>query len=141
MNDLIKKFVNYETISYIVVGVLTTVVDYVVFALINESLKKRGAWIDPVMTAQLVSFVAAVAFAYIANKIVVFKNLNFRPAYLVKEITGFAGARVLSFVICSVFILVTVNYLHWNEYISKVLSSIFNLVFNYAASKFFIFKK
>ena len=39
MDSIIKKFVNYETVSYIIVGVLTTLVDYIVFAIVNESLK------------------------------------------------------------------------------------------------------
>ena len=62
--DLIKKILNYETISYVVVGVLTTAVDYAVFALVNETLKKGGiAPSDAAMAATAVSWFAAVLFA------------------------------------------------------------------------------
>ncbi|MDO4961170.1 MAG: GtrA family protein [Eubacteriales bacterium] len=141
MNDLIRKVINYETISYIVVGVLTTAVDYIVFAVVNESLKVSGTgFLDPVVIATIVSWVAAVAFAYIANKLAVFKNFNFSPAYLLKEAAGFVSARVMSGVIVLIFMWVAVSCCGMNEYIAKIISSAFNLIFNYVASKFFIFK-
>ncbi len=142
MTEFIKKFLNYETISYVIVGVLTTLVDYVVFAIVNESLKKTGTSLgDPVLVATAVAWAAAVLFAYFANKLAVFRNYDFSPRWLIRELSSFVGARVFSAVLVMVFMWVTVSRLGWNEYLAKVLSSVFNLVFNYAASKFFIFKK
>ena len=142
MTEWFRKLVNYETVSYFITGVLTTAVDYLVFALVNETMKRHGVLVpDPVMTATAVSWVAAVTFAYITNKLAVFKNYDFRPGYLLKEAAGFAGARVLSGLIVMVFMWLTVNQMGWNEHLAKILSSAFNLVFNYVASKFFIFKK
>ncbi len=139
--SFIRKLVNYETCTYIIAGVLTTAVDYVVFAVINESLKGSIGVKSASLAATVVSWVAAVAFAYISNKIVVFKNVNFRPSYLVKELSAIVGARAVSGLIVLVFMWLAVSILSWNEYISKILSSVFNMVFNYAASKLFIFKK
>ena len=36
MKEKWKKILNYETVSYVIAGVLTTAVDYIVFALVNE---------------------------------------------------------------------------------------------------------
>ena len=141
MDSIIKKFVNYETVSYIIVGVLTTLVDYIVFAIVNESLKPSFGTDRASFIATIVSWVAAVAFAYVTNKLAVFKNFNFRPKYLIKEIGSFFGARLISGVIVLIFMWVAVSVLSWNEYISKLISSAFNMVFNYVASKLFIFKK
>lgn len=136
------KILNYETISYVIVGFLTTAVDYIVFAAVNELMKRAGAGAaDAVLPATMLSWLAAVAFAYIANKIAVFKNYDFTPPHLVREAAGFLGARLLSGIIVLVFMWVTVKAAGMNEYIAKLFSTVFNLIFNYAASKLFIFKK
>ncbi len=142
MTDFIKKCLNYETISYVIVGVLTTLVDYAVFALVNETLKKTGVpFGDPVLIATAAAWAAAVLFAYVANKTAVFRNYDFSPSWLIREFSSFVGARLFSAVLVMLFMWLTVSCLGWNEYLAKILSSVFNLVFNYAASKFFIFKK
>ena len=141
MMSLIKKCINSEAFIYIVVGVLTTLVDYIVFAIVNESLKGGLGVSRASFIATIVSWIAAVAFAYITNKLIVFKNFNFMPGYVLKEATAFVGARALSGLIVLVFMWLAVSVLSWNEYLSKILSSVFNMVFNYVASKFFIFKK
>ena len=42
-------------------------------------------------TSQALSWVAAVLFAYIVNKIIVFRNFNMHPGYLLKEGSAFFG--------------------------------------------------
>lgn len=141
-SKLRKKCLNYETISYLITGVLTTVVDYLVFILVNEHLKAMhlGA-ASAAMAATVVSWIAAVIFAYITNKLIVFRSFNFRPRCLLKEVTGFFAARGLSGVITLLLMWFMVDLFAWNEYLAKILTSVFNVVFNYVASKLFIFKK
>ena len=64
-----KKCVNYETISYLVCGVLTTAVDFVSYTAFRKMSMGVGV-------SQALSWVAAVLFAYIVNKIIVFRNFN-----------------------------------------------------------------
>ena len=73
-----KKCVNYETISYLVCGVLTTAVDFVSYTLFRKMSMGVGV-------SQAFSWLAAVLFAYIVNKIIVFRNFNMRPSYLLKR--------------------------------------------------------
>ena len=143
MSGKLKKMINYETISYLIAGVLTTLVDYVVFAVVNEWMQGQGGFSQSaaVMTATVVSWVAAVLFAYIVNKLVVFRNYNFRPSYLAGEAAGFFAARLISGIITIFLMWLMADRFGWNEYLAKILTSVFNMVFNYAASKLWIFKK
>lgn len=141
MSRLLRKFINYETCSYIIVGVLTTAVDYIVFAIVNETIKGSLGVSTASMIATVVSWVAAVVFAYITNKLAVFRSYDFGLSNLVREAASFFAARAVSGIIVLIFMWIAVSMLEWNEYISKILSSAFNLVFNYVASKVFIFKK
>ena len=59
---LFQKVLNYETISYLIAGVLATLVDLGVFTLVNEALSRSGKLdeITAVMIAQVSSWAAAV---------------------------------------------------------------------------------
>lgn len=139
---ILGKFLNYETISYVIAGVMTTAVDYVIYIIVNEALKNGGMAVSSSATAaSAVSWLCAVFFAYIVNKLIVFKNLSFKPSYLLKECCSFFAARVISGIITLIMIWGMTGPLNMNEYIAKIFTSVVNLVFNYAASKIFIFKK
>ena len=73
-----KKCVNYETISYLICGILTTAVDFVCYAMFRRMDMGVGM-------AQAFSWGAAVLFAYVVNKLIVFKNYDLRPSYLVNK--------------------------------------------------------
>lgn len=140
--EKLKKILNRETISYVIVGVLTTAVDYVVFFLVNEALKKAGA--NPTASSQaatVVSWFAAVLFAYVTNKFFVFQSKDMSLKGVLREMVSFFAARGISG-LCVLFMMwLCVDRLSMNEYIAKILTSLFNLVFNYVASKLFIFRK
>ena len=97
-----KKCVNYETISYLVCGVLTTAVDFVSYTAFRKMSMGVGV-------SQALSWVAAVLFAYIVNKIIVFRNFNMGPAYLLKEGGAFFAARAISGVATWVLMVVMVK--------------------------------
>ena len=84
-----KKCVNYETISYLICGILTTAVDFVSYAMFRRMDMGVGM-------AQAFSWGAAVLFAYVVNKLIVFKNYDLRPSYLMKEAGAFLMTRGIS---------------------------------------------
>lgn len=133
MKTLIKKFINKETIVYLIFGVLTTAVNYFIFWLFN------GRFEVPVLIANVIAFIIAVIFAFITNKIFVFESKSFAPAVFFPEFAGFIGARILSFLFEEGFLAVT-TYFHMNQYVSKAIASIVVIILNYFASKFLIFK-
>ena len=138
---LFQKFVNRETMTYLVVGVLTTAVDYLVFWLVNEALKRTGMGVAATATwAQAVSWSAAVVFAYFGNRIVVFRSKNTGFRNILGEFGGFVAARAVSGAVVLILQWLLIDKLGMNEYLAKIAGSVFNIVFNYFAGKFLIFK-
>ena len=91
--DKLKKLLNRETILYIVFGVATTVVNYIVFHLLYNVLWHQ----NHSLAANAAAFVAAVIFAFIVNKCFVFESRSWDAATLKREIPSFLGARIGSF--------------------------------------------
>ena len=133
-----KKCVNYETISNLICGVLTTVVDFASYTVFRKMSMGVG-------TSQALSWVAAVLFAYIVNKIIVFRNFNMHPGYLLKEGSAFFAARAISGAATWILMVVMVKlggdrgFVY--EMFCKLTASVINMVANYVFSKLWIFKK
>ena len=89
----LKKLLNRETILYIVFGVATTVVNYIVFHLLYNVLWHQ----NHSLAANAAAFVAAVVFAFVVNKLFVFESRSWDTATLKREIPSFLGARIGSF--------------------------------------------
>lgn len=134
MKQLLSKIFNKETITYVVFGVLTTVVNYAVYYVFY-----RFTAADPVIY-NIIAWIASVVFAFITNKLFVFESKSFKLTVLGREFLTFITARLLSLLFETVFIAVTVKLIGMNELVAKVICSVFVVVFNYFASKFFIFK-
>ena len=133
IQTLFAKFVNYETISYLVVGVLTTIISIAVFAGCYRKLKMST------VVSNIISWVIAVAFAYVANKIFVFQSPSWEISVVITEIIGFVSARLLTLGFDIAFIYITVDKLHWNDILCKIGSNVVVMIVNYVASKLFIF--
>ena len=134
MKALIQKCLNRETISYLVFGVLTTIVNYVSY----EACKWLGIHYT---IATIIAWVLAVAFAYITNKLFVFESKSFEKAVLIKEITAFVSCRVFSGLCDLGFMVLAVEIIGINDSIAKLVANVFVVVINYIFSKLFIFKK
>ena len=134
MGKLWARFVNRETVSYFIFGVLTTAVDWMVYPLMR--------WLDhSVAWSSVVSWAAAVIFAFVTNKIFVFQSYTFRPKELSREFVSFVSCRALTGAFTVVAMVVIVDVMGWNEWIGKVAVSAMSLGLNYIFSKLFIFKK
>ena len=128
-----SKFVNRETVSYFIFGVLTTAVDWVGYFV----LYYMGY---SVVFSQTISFVAAVLFAFVTNKIYVFQSKTLHPAKLLNELTSFVACRLFTGVITIAGMEIKVNGLGWPNLIGKIAVSAVSLVLNYVLSKLFIFR-
>lgn len=125
---------NRETVSYIVFGVLTTVVSFVsqmLFASLGTP-----AWVNTIG-----SWVCAVLFAYVVNKLFVFESRTDSAKAFWRELWLFFAARLVSLGMELVFMIVTVDLLHFNEAVCKLIAQVFILIANYIFSKLIIFKK
>lgn len=131
----LPKLVNRETISYVVFGVLTTVVNLVTYNACADWL----GWNTALSTT--VAWVTAVIFAYVVNKLFVFHSHTTGRADFLREMGMFFGARALTYVIDLLGMMLLVDVLHWHGGLSKILTNILVLVLNYVFSKVFIFRK
>lgn len=120
-----------EVILYLIFGGLTTVVNWVVFfpLFYYTPLSSYGT------VCNAIAWVAAVIFAFLTNKPFVFESHDWSWKVLFPELTGFVGCRIFSFLLESVFILVTIDYLHWNGITMKILISVIVVIVNYIGSK------
>lgn len=129
-----KKLASGEAVLYVIFGVLTTLVDWVSYA----AFWAMG--MDYRVSTAL-SWAAAVLFAFVTNKLFVFRSFDMRPGYLWKEFTAFVACRLTTGVLTMIGMVITVDFLHLNEFVGKLLVSVMSLVLNYVFSKLFIFKK
>ena len=134
---IIGLYLNYkEVINYLIFGVLSTVVNFLSYFVFAKILG-----IEEVTSSGL-SWFCAVLFAYITNKLFVFESKTNTKKALLKEITSFFLARVLSGILCDVgtFALM-VKVFKINDIFSKVVTQVMVVIVNYIFSKLFIFKK
>ena len=137
MLEFLKK--HKSVILYIIFGGMTTVVDWSVSFLLYYFW---GDAIDatPILLhgANVIAWVAAVAFAYVTNRIWVFesKRRGFIP--IICEIAAFAGGRVLTLLLQEG---VFCTWLGLNEYLFKVIAAVLVVILNYFISKLLVFRK
>lgn len=129
-----NKFVNRETISYFIFGVLTTAMDWVVYTVMRVSGSDYRL-------ATVASWCAAVAFAFVTNKLFVFRSHIIKPGPLFQEIASFVACRALTGVLTLVAMMVLVDLMGLNDFIGKLITSAVVLVLNYVLSKIFIFRE
>lgn len=134
MINIYKK--NKEIINYLIFGVLTTVVSFVVYFIFAKVFK-----IDEVISNGI-SWFFSVLFAFITNKLYVFESKEMGKKTLLKEVISFYLARLFTGVVCDlgVFALM-VKVFKINDVLSKLVVQVFVIVLNYILSKLLVFKR
>jgi hypothetical protein len=120
-------------VMYLVFGVLTTLVDWVAYRVLR--LSGLGY-----MFSNVAAWGAAVVFAFVTNKFMVFNSKSVDRLIIIKEFISFVGARVFSLLLQLAGIELMINYANINEYIAKAVMTVVVVVCNYVFSKLFIFK-
>lgn len=133
IRHLIHKY--RDILSYLFFGVLTTVVNYVVY-LPLYNLAELSATVS-----NAIAWVVSVAFAYLTNKPFVFKSHDWSAKAVVPELTKFVGCRVGSGLIETAMIFVFVDCLTWDGNIMKLITSVLVVILNYVGSKLLVFRK
>lgn len=132
-NKLLNLYKKYkEIINYLMFGVLTTLISIVTYAIFAKVFH-----ID-YLISNVLSWIIAVLFAYITNKIYVFESKSKKN---IKEITSFFFFRVVSLIMEMIILYVFVDTLHIDDLVTKIIAQIIVIVSNYVFSKVFVFKK
>lgn len=130
---LVEKY--WDILAYLFFGVLTTVVNYVVYLPCYNLLNMSA------VVSNAIAWVVAVAFAYLTNKPFVFKSHDWSAKTVVPELTKFVGCRIGSGLAETLILLVAVDLMHWNGNIWKLLTSVLVVILNYIGSKLLVFRK
>ena len=151
-----------ELVLYVFFGGLTSAVDALVHAGSFFLLKKPLGGENATLTAGVGAWVAAVAFAYVTNKLFVFEQKSWEGKILRKELPSFMGARLFSLAVqeALLFLLVKTSWKDgilawagphlqwpaerlsdWYDLGAKLPVMVIVLVLNYVFSKWLVFKK
>ena len=131
-NPFYKKY--KEVLLYLFFGGLTTFISIGSYAFFDISMH-----MDP-MIANIFSWILAVLFAYVTNRIWVFDSNAEGMKGIIQEMVSFFGGRVATLLMEEVILYVGINLLSMNSIGVKVAAQILVLVGNYLISKLFVFK-
>lgn len=130
----ILKLLNTEGMRYLIIGGCTTLVNLVVFTILCRAVHLN------VNVANFISIVVAIIFAYITNKLIVFRSHCSSFGELVGECARFIGARIATMIIEVGGVFLLYNVLHQNEMIAKLATQVLVIIGNYFISRFIVFR-
>ena len=141
MTKLTKKFMMYarvkgvgaESIRYIVAGVLTTLVNYGLFELLNSIIG-----ID-VTISNVTSISVSILFAYVVNKLIVFRWHSNSLSALALEFLKFIGSRLFTMALEIGIVLLFHNFLGYSARLCKAAALVLVIISNYFLSKLLVF--
>lgn len=133
LKTLLKTY--REPIVYLVFGVLTTVVNYIVYLPCYNLLGINAS------VSNMIAWVAAVAFAFLTNKPFVFQSHDWSGKVVLPELTKFVGTRIGSGALETGILFLTVDFLGMNGNVWKLLTSVLVVILNYIGSKLLVFRK
>lgn len=144
IKDLFFKY--REILMYLIIGGLTTVVNWIVYAVCTEIINFSADTVN-IFLANVIAWIISVAFAYITNKIFVFQSYSWNPTFIIKELILFVSARLATGLI-EIFGVPFIVSLGLNQQlfgiegmVCKLIVSVLVVILNYVFSKLFIFKK
>lgn len=133
IRELIVKY--KELISYGIFGVLTTVINIVVYTVCYNLLGISN------VVSNVIAWILSVLFAYVTNKIWVFESKSTEWKVLIYEMGSFFGCRLATGLLDLAIMYVTVDKLALNSTLMKCVSNVIVIIANYIFSKLVIFKK
>lgn len=133
---IIKNLVNLcmkykEVLNYIIFGVLTTVVNWIVFQLCIEIFSMNWS------IANVIAWIFAVIFAYVTNRIIVFQSSS---PHVIKELLLFVQFRLISLILEMLIMFVLIEMISFEPFASKIVTSVVVVIANYIFSKAVIFR-
>lgn len=132
-NPFYKK--NKEILLYLFFGGLTFLVSIISYAFLNIQIGWNA------LIANIGSWILAVSFAYVTNRVWVFDSNAETTADFIKEITSFIGGRVATLVIEELILFIFITNLGMNSMLVKIVAQVIVIVLNYVISKLIVFKK
>jgi len=132
IKNFVTLFMKYkEVLNYIIFGVLTTVVNWIVFQLCIEIFSINWS------IANVIAWIFAVIFAYVTNRIIVFQSSS---PHVIKELLLFVQFRLVSLLLEMIIMFVLIEVFSFAPFASKIVTSVVVVIANYIFSKAVIFR-
>lgn len=131
--SMIKK--HREVVLYLVFGVLTTLVNILVYFILADVL---GIYY---LAGNAAAWVLSVLFAYVTNRTYVFQSKASGAAAVARELILFVGCRLLSGAFDMGCMYLCVDVLRMDGMLAKIISNVIVVILNYLFSKLLIFRK
>lgn len=120
---------------YMLFGVGTTAVNLLLFWLLYYSLQTGT------IISNTVAWLGSVLFAFVTNKWYVFESKDWNLKLTAKELLSFSGCRGITGLMDLAAVYITVDLLHHEAMLMKILVSVLVIILNYVASKIIFRKK
>ena len=138
MKEILAKikelYIKYkEGINYLIFGFLSFVVCIVTYNLCRIVFNY--------FISNFISWVVAVLFAYITNKLFVFESKTNGTKSLIKEFSKFVCGRIFTLILETAILYVMADMMKIDDRIVKIIAQIIVILTNYFLSKLFIFTK
>ena len=136
MIDLYKR--HQETILYLIVGFLTTIVNWGTYAI----LVQFGVEIN---LSNIISWIVGVTFAFVMNKWFVFRSRCLIPIVVLRELGSFYAARIITGTIAIVLFPIVYalgmdqTFMGIDGFVAKIFTTIIEIFLNWVFSKYLIF--
>ena len=133
LRSLAEKY--RDILSYLFFGVLTTVVNYLIYLPVFNLCGISAA------VSNMIAWVVAVAFAFLTNKPFVFHSHDWSAQTVLPELTKFVSCRIASGALETVILFLSVDCMNWNGNIWKLVTQVLVIIINYVGSKLLVFRK
>ena len=131
-----------EVLLYLIFGGLTTVVDwglsFLLYHFWGDAIEANTILVHG---ANVIAWAAAVLFAFITNRIWVFKSEKKGFLPILGELGSFAGGRVMTLLLQEAIFVIFFDIMGISEFIVKLIAAVLVIILNYFISKLIVFRK
>ncbi|AFT80933.1 GtrA family protein [Leuconostoc carnosum] len=129
-----QRINRYRTVMlYLIFGVLTTIINILSYYMLLE-------WHANIQVAVVISWLLSILFAYSTNKIWFFQSSSQSFRGIIREMSLFFSARVITLLVEMIIIWFGVQLLRQNPIVWKVIDNIVVVLVNYIFSQRVIFQ-
>lgn len=129
MGSRVKSLVIYG-----ILGIAATGINIGLYMVLYQCVRLEN------IPSNIIAWIVAVLFAFITNKLWVFKSKDISSKVLLPEFLKFYGCRFSTGLLDLMIMLIAVDMLNRSALLYKVISNTIVIILNYVASKIYIFK-
>lgn len=137
MKKILELIKNPESLRYVIVGLATTAVGFLVYPLAWEALFGNGV---SGALGEAVSQVIAILFAFFPNKLFVFRSHRDTRRGVIAELLSFFGTRMGTFFASILLVFLLTDLCGLPGMIGKGITIVVCFIGNYLFSKWLVFR-